>query len=37
MGGNPHGWLTAPFTAIVQGYKQSQIDELFPWNYTAKV
>jgi len=31
LGENQH------LTAIVQGHKQSQIDDLLPWNYTAKV
>lgn len=30
-------WLTATLTAIVQGHKQSQIDELLPWNYPVTV
>ena len=29
----PHAYLTA----IVNGHKQSQIDDLLPWNYAAKV
>ena len=28
----PHAYLTAKLTAIVQGHKQSQIDALLPWN-----
>jgi hypothetical protein len=36
-GVNPHAWMTATLTAIVQGHKQSQIDDLLPWNYIAKV
>jgi transposase len=31
-GVDPHIWLAAPITAIVQGHKQSQIDDLLPWN-----
>ena len=34
---DPQAWLTATLTAIVQGHKQSQIDDLLPWNYRAKV
>lgn len=34
---DPHAWLAATLTAIVSGHKQSQIDELLPWNYAAKV
>jgi hypothetical protein len=33
----PQAWLTATLTAIVQGHKQSQIDDLLPWTYRAKV
>jgi hypothetical protein len=29
--------LTATLTAIVQGHKQSQIDDLLPWNYPVTV
>ena len=36
-GVGPHAWLTATLTAIVQGHKQSQIDELLPWNYPVTV
>ncbi len=34
---DPHAWLSATLTAIVKGHKQSQIDDLLPWNYAAKV
>lgn len=34
---DPHTWLAATLTAIVSGHEQSQIDELLPWNYAAKV
>lgn len=34
---DPYTWLAATLTAIVSGHKQSQIDELLPWNYAAKV
>ena len=33
----PHAYLTATFRAIIDGHKQSQIGDLLPWNYTAKV
>jgi len=36
-GVNPHTWLAATLTAIVQGHKQSKIDDLLPWNYAPKV
>jgi transposase len=32
---DPQSYLTATLTAIVNGHKQSQIDELLPWNYQA--
>jgi len=31
----PHGYLTSVLTAIVSGHRQSDIDDLLPWNYTA--
>ena len=34
---DPQAWLTTTLTAIVKGHKQSQIDDLLPWNYAAKV
>ncbi|MEJ5082409.1 transposase domain-containing protein, partial [Ochrobactrum sp. MYb379] len=34
---DPQKWLTATLTAIVNGHKQSQIDQLLPWNYTGPV
>ena len=34
---HPHAYLTATLTAIVNGHKQSQIDDLLPWNHAAKV
>ena len=34
---DPHAWLAATLTAIVTGHKQSQIHDLLPWNYAAKV
>jgi transposase len=36
-GVDPHAWLAATLTAIVQGHKQSQIDDLLPWNYAVTV
>jgi len=33
----PQAYMTSTFTAIVNGHKRSQIDELLPWNYPAKV
>ena len=33
----PHAYLTQTLRAIVNGHKQSQIDDLLPWNYAAKV
>jgi transposase len=34
---NPQAYLANTLTAIVNGHKQSRIDELLPWNYPAKV
>lgn len=34
---DPQAYLTSTLTAIVNGHKQSRIDELLPWNYPAKV
>lgn len=34
---DPHAWMAATLTAIVSGHKQSQIDDLLPWNYAIKV
>ena len=31
------GQLTDTLTAIINGHKQSQIDDLLPWNYPRKV
>ena len=31
----PHGYLTGVLNAIVSGHRQSDIDALLPWNYTA--
>ena len=33
----PHAYLTQTLRAIVNGHKQSQIEDLLPWNYAAKV
>jgi hypothetical protein len=30
---DPQAYLTATLTAIVNGHKQSRIDDLLPWNY----
>ena len=30
---DPQAYLTVTLTAIVNGQKQSQIEELLPWNY----
>jgi len=32
----PHASITGILTAIVNGHKQSRIDELLPWNYTGR-
>jgi len=29
----PHAYLTATLSAIVNGHKQNRIDERLPWNY----
>lgn len=36
-GVDPHAWLAATLVAIVKGHKQSQIDDLLPWNYPVMV
>ncbi|MCG8407704.1 MAG: IS66 family transposase [Phycisphaerales bacterium] len=33
----PHGYLSAILTAIAQGHKQADINELLPWNYAKTV
>jgi transposase len=33
----PHAYLTATLTAIVNGHKQSKINDLLPWNYIPTV
>jgi transposase len=34
---DPHARLAATHTAFVNGHKQSQLNELLPWSYAAKV
>ena len=34
-GVDPHAWLSSTLTTIVKGHKQSQIDDLLPWNYNT--
>ncbi len=34
---DPQAYLTSTLTAIVNGHKQSRIEELLPWNYPDKV
>jgi len=36
-GVDPHAWLTTTLTAIVNGHKQSRVDEVLPWNYPQTV
>ena len=36
-GVDPHAWLANTLTSIVNGHKQSQIDDPLPWNYAIKV
>ncbi len=31
----PHAYITEILTAIVNGHKQSDIEDLLPWNYTG--
>lgn len=33
---DPQMYLTATLTAIVNGHKQSRIDELLPWTYSGR-
>lgn len=33
----PHGYLSGVLTAIAEGHKQTDINELLPWNYAALV
>lgn len=32
---NPHAYLSVTLTAIANGHKQGQIDQLLPWNFKA--
>lgn len=34
---DPHAWLANSLSAIVNGHKQSRIEELLPWNYAQTV
>ena len=34
---DPRAYLNATLLAIVNGHKQSQINDLLPWNYAAHV
>lgn len=34
---DPQAYMTSTLTTIVNGHKQSQIDDLLPWNYPHKV
>lgn len=34
---DPYAWLETTLTAIANGHKQSQIQDLLPWNYAANV
>ncbi|SNY92284.1 Transposase [Cohaesibacter sp. ES.047] len=34
---DPHTWMTSTLKAIVNGHKQSDIDELLPWNFLRNV
>jgi transposase len=36
-GVDPHAWLSATLTAIFQGHRLSQIDDLLPWCYPVTV
>lgn len=33
---DPQDYLTRTLTAIVNGHRQSQIEELMPWNYSRR-
>ncbi|MEM1397010.1 MAG: transposase domain-containing protein, partial [Pseudomonadota bacterium] len=33
----PHGYLSRVLTAIANGHKQADINELLPWNCTSQV
>lgn len=32
---DPQAYLTATLTAIVEGFRQSRIEELLPWNHSV--
>ena len=34
---DPHAWLATTLTAIAGGHMQSDVADLMPWNYAAKV
>ena len=36
-GVDTHAWLSSMVMAIVKGHKQSQIDDLLPWNHPVTV
>ncbi len=36
-GVDPHAWLTTTLTAIAKDHKQSNIQDLLPWNYAVTV
>ena len=36
-GVEPHGYLTGVLSAIINGHKQMDIEQLLPWNYAAYV
>jgi hypothetical protein len=34
---DPHAWLATTLTAIAEGRMQSDVADLMPWNYAAKM
>ena len=36
-GVNPQAWLTQTLTKLANGHKQTQLDQLMPWNFNAPV
>ncbi|NJR20120.1 MAG: transposase domain-containing protein, partial [Hyphomonadaceae bacterium] len=34
---DPQAWLAKTLSAIVNGHKKSQINDLMPWNHRANV
>ena len=34
---DPQAWMTSTLKAIVNGHRQSDIDELLPWNFLLNV